>query len=739
MRTESSAKGNSGKATRDLSWQWVFQQRGMEAVVLQRKRGTGWRLSKAVLLLLSLVMTYKAWISIFETAIHVETCNYILLIPGVVAWLAWARRDRLPLCSKDKGLPACFLLAVGGIFFFFDEHHTSRYLWHAGAIFLVLGSLLSVIGSDGLFRFFSVAFTLFLLIALPDYLVARMSSSLQVVNTQFIQAVLELLGYQTSRLGNVMRINGVDVMLSAYFSGLRSGFIVLIAGLLLFTFVRLLSRDSRPEKRRNLVEYSTPLIERRSVRADNVPLEQATVGGLKPSQIYDCFWAAYGVQPIRCGEKTELAKTELFLLTPPDSLVMFDFRQLMETMNGLKNWLKPRVVFIKLQEKRGDGYRERVITDDQSQFLRFQRMYGGFDRRSTIIALTPEPSIARAWQISPNPVAGFACLRKDIPESRLAEISLPGCSYSMVVASDLRQCVHDLIETWERPNAALTRLHEMSRGVWADKDSWIDPAAKIVGPIWIGAGRVVDKQMSLIGPAVLWDDPTACLPRNSRVTWEHIKTRPTRRRRSRQERKEGFALSAQKRAFDIFFALFAIAITAPLYPLIMLAIWLEDGRPFFFAHRRETLGGSEFPCLKFRSMFRNAEQIKAEYQKKNQVDGPQFFIEDDPRHTRVGRVLRKSKLDELPQFLNVLVGHMSVVGPRPSPFAENQFCPVWREARLSVRPGITGLWQLKRTRQKGLDFQEWIKYDLEYVENSSWPLDLWILWHTVCKTLRELF
>jgi undecaprenyl-phosphate galactose phosphotransferase len=82
---------------------------------------------------------------------------------------------------------------------------------------------------------------------------------------------------------------------------------------------------------------------------------------------------------------------------------------------------------------------------------------------------------------------------------------------------------------------------------------------------------------------------------------------------------------------------------------------------------------------------------------------------------------------------------MSVVGPRPSPFVENQFCPAWREARLSVLPGITGLWQLKRTRQKGLDFQEWIKYDLEYVENCGWRLDLWILWHTVRNVLRELF
>jgi lipopolysaccharide/colanic/teichoic acid biosynthesis glycosyltransferase len=487
-----------------------------------------------------------------------------------------------------------------------------------------------------------------------------------------------------------------------------------------------------------LQRYSPP-VERRSARLDDVPFEQPTVWGLKPNQIHDWFWAARGVQPIRCGEETEIAKrAKLFLLTPSDSLVKFNLRQLMETMNRLKNYVKPQVVFVKLKEMRGNGYRERIVTDDQNRFLRFQRMYGGVDRRSTNIALTPELHIARAWQSSPDLEVGFALLREHISEGRLAEISLPGCAYNMVVARELIQCVRDLIDVWEQPNAVLTQIHEVSSGVWAAKDTCVEPDAKLVGPIWIGAGRVVDRKTTIVGPAVLWDDPAA-RPRNSRVAWEGIKTRPTRRLRSRRERKEGFARSGRKRAFDILFALFAIAITAPLYPLIMLAIWLADGRPFFFAHRRETLGGVEYPCLKFRSMFKNAEQVKADYQEKNQVDGPQFFIEDDPRVTPVGRFLRKSKLDELPQFLNVLVGHMSVVGPRPSPFVENQFCPAWREARLSVRPGITGLWQLKRTRQKGLDFQEWIKYDLEYVENSSWRLDLWILWHTIRNMLRDLF
>jgi lipopolysaccharide/colanic/teichoic acid biosynthesis glycosyltransferase len=195
---------------------------------------------------------------------------------------------------------------------------------------------------------------------------------------------------------------------------------------------------------------------------------------------------------------------------------------------------------------------------------------------------------------------------------------------------------------------------------------------------------------------------------------------------------------AAKRAFDIVFAIVALALTVPFYPIIMLAIWLEDGGPFFFTHRRETLGGREFGCVKFRSMRQDADQIKEQLAEMNTADGPQFYIEEDPRLTRVGRVLRRTYIDELPQFWNVLLGQMSVVGPRPSPFRENQFCPPWREARLSVRPGITGLWQVKRTRRQGLDFQEWIKYDLEYVENVSWRLDLRIVLETVRLVLTGM-
>ena len=118
--------------------------------------------------------------------------------------------------------------------------------------------------------------------------------------------------------------------------------------------------------------------------------------------------------------------------------------------------------------------------------------------------------------------------------------------------------------------------------------------------------------------------------------------------------------------------------------------------------------------------------------KNSEVDGPQFKMRDDPRVTRLGRILRNTNIDELPQLFNVVLGDMSLVGPRPSPFRENQICVPWRRARLSVRPGITGLWQVCRDedRLKG-DFHEWIFYDVTYVRHFSIALDVKILVATV--------
>ena len=185
-----------------------------------------------------------------------------------------------------------------------------------------------------------------------------------------------------------------------------------------------------------------------------------------------------------------------------------------------------------------------------------------------------------------------------------------------------------------------------------------------------------------------------------------------------------------KRLFDVVASSLILLIFLPFFPIIVLAIKLSSPGPIFYRARRQGLGGREFDCLKFRSMVATAEDMQEKLRIVNQVDGPQFKIQNDPRINAVGKFLRDTNIDEIPQFINVLRGEMSMIGPRPSPEHENTGCPHWRYARLSVRPGITGLWQICRTREEGKDFQEWVHYDTEYVKKLSFKLDLWIFFKT---------
>jgi len=186
-----------------------------------------------------------------------------------------------------------------------------------------------------------------------------------------------------------------------------------------------------------------------------------------------------------------------------------------------------------------------------------------------------------------------------------------------------------------------------------------------------------------------------------------------------------------KRILDILASAIVLALFAPVTPFIALAIKLTSPGPVFYKDKRQGLHGKTFNCLKFRTMRTGSDRIQEKLRVVSQVDGPQFKIKNDPRINTVGRFLRDTYIDEIPQFLNVLFGQMSVVGPRPSPESENTLCPSWRDARLSVRPGITGLWQVCRTRRPEQDFQEWIHHDTEYVRKLSLRTDLWICWRTI--------
>ncbi|WP_159521504.1 sugar transferase [Sunxiuqinia indica] len=184
-----------------------------------------------------------------------------------------------------------------------------------------------------------------------------------------------------------------------------------------------------------------------------------------------------------------------------------------------------------------------------------------------------------------------------------------------------------------------------------------------------------------------------------------------------------------KNVFDFFFSLFVIILSSPIYLVLAIAIKLGDGGPVFFKQERVGLNGRRFGCYKFRTMVVNAEALKASLMGQNEQEGPVFKITSDPRVTRVGHFLRKTSLDELPQFINVLRGEMSVVGPRPPIPAEVEKYKRWQVRRLSMKPGITCIWQV--SGRNDIKFEEWMKLDMKYIDNWSLTKDLVLIFKTV--------
>jgi exopolysaccharide biosynthesis polyprenyl glycosylphosphotransferase len=189
-----------------------------------------------------------------------------------------------------------------------------------------------------------------------------------------------------------------------------------------------------------------------------------------------------------------------------------------------------------------------------------------------------------------------------------------------------------------------------------------------------------------------------------------------------------------KRAFDWAASLFALILISPLWALIALLIKLEDGGPVIFAQTRVGKHGREFKMYKFRSMRPDAEQRLRELLAKNQhQNGVTFKLKDDPRITRVGRWLRKFSFDELPQFYNVLIGDMSLVGPRPPVPREVALYSLADRRRLLIKPGITCIWQISGRAE--IDFHGQVELDVRYIETRSFWTDLTIIAKTVPAVL----
>lgn len=329
------------------------------------------------------------------------------------------------------------------------------------------------------------------------------------------------------------------------------------------------------------------------------------------------------------------------------------------------------------------------------------------------------------------------------------------------------------MEQWVRQTAGVARAGDASGPVLLGSGHEIHPSARLLGPIVVHPNVRIDARATVVGPTLIGEGchigagavvahavlgagstvPDGRVVRD-RVGFGHVGEDDQRRADTRplfyqqrlprlasdesetpsappSERPGGPLYPSVKRAIDATLAALSLFILSPILAFVAVLIKLDSKGPVFFTHTREGLDGELFNCLKLRTMAVGANSLQRQLKAQDILDGPHFKMASDPRTTRVGRLLRATNIDELPQLVNVLLGDMSLVGPRPSPFRENQICVPWRNGRLSVRPGITGLWQVCRQDRASGDFHQWIEYDLLYVQHMSLLTDLKVLAATV--------
>ena len=326
---------------------------------------------------------------------------------------------------------------------------------------------------------------------------------------------------------------------------------------------------------------------------------------------------------------------------------------------------------------------------------------------------------------------------------------------------------------------------QVADGIWVGRGSQVSPMATLLGPVLIGRDCVVGPRVQIVGPVCIGD---GCVVEEGTLIRESLLLPGTRMERN--SRAEGCVLAADtvissglslrgvvaipgslgvgaidladtdpllrgvvsttgqyarsrfryglcrlvKRSVDLIVAAVGLVAALPLLLVVAIAVKLSSRGPVFFRQQRCGKFGKEFSMVKFRTMVRDAEAMQAKLRQQNEVDGPIFKIEKDPRFTPLGKVLRRYSIDEIPQLWNVLKGEMSLVGPRPLAVKEMAFCPSWRDVRLKVCPGITGLWQVGGRSKTS--FHDWIRLDSKYVLERSTFLDFKILMKTLLVVLN---
>lgn len=451
-----------------------------------------------------------------------------------------------------------------------------------------------------------------------------------------------------------------------------------------------------------------------------------------------------------------------------------------DLLNRLLSTVKEDVIAINVNPQL-QAYREKIRLTQENKIVGFRRIY------SDCVEPAPTPT---DW---PHHVVikGAACKtlfgENELPLDFANFVKLCSDNSSSVRAVSIGGYVLGLNEEASLLSLCKSRLNELDAddsikkqyGLFdnaADGRADIPQDSKIFGKVSIGENVVIGRKVSIFGPTIIADNvkigsgtvinssiicPDVSVPnqqyinntvvadqnrfvsqKNKTVRFPRLDT-PVDLNTIRSENAafrfwpKFSYIRTVKRIADIIGALAVIVLFAPIVPFIALVLKLNSPGPLFYKARRQGLYGKEFDCIKFRTMIVGADKMQDKLRVINQMDGPQFKIENDPRISGVGKFLRDTFLDEIPQFLNVLYGQMSIVGPRPSPEKENTLCPAWRDARLSVKPGITGLWQVLRTRQPLQDFQEWIYYDIKYVKNMSFKTDLWICAETAKQMLQK--
>lgn len=196
------------------------------------------------------------------------------------------------------------------------------------------------------------------------------------------------------------------------------------------------------------------------------------------------------------------------------------------------------------------------------------------------------------------------------------------------------------------------------------------------------------------------------------------------------EKKESRLIyNLSKRIIDIIGSLIGLILLSPILIIVGILIKFESKGPIVFTQKRVGKDGKEFDMYKLRSMVLNAEEIKEKLKEQNEMSGPMFKMKDDPRITKVGKFIRKTSIDELPQLVNILKGDMSLVGPRPSLPNEVKEFETWMLKRLNVKPGLTCYWQVMG--RNNIDFEDWMKLDVKYVNERSFLLDIKLIFKTV--------